>query len=59
MESGKRKVEKEWVFGIYNIYNRYNPYLINFEDSADGARTKAKQFSLFGIVPSVSFNIQF
>ncbi len=59
VESGKRKVEKEWVFGIYNIYNRYNPYLINFEDSADGARTKAKQFSLFGIVPSVSFNIQF
>lgn len=55
----KRKVEKEWVFGIYNIYNRYNPYLINFEDSEDGARTSAKQYSLFGIVPSVAFNIRF
>ena len=55
----KRKVEKEWVFGIYNIYNRYNPYLINFEDSEDGARTSAKQYSLFGIVPSVAFNIHF
>ena len=54
-----RKMTKQWVFGIYNIYNRYNPYLINFEDSADGARTKAKQYSLFGIVPSVAFNIQF
>jgi hypothetical protein len=54
-----RKITKQWVFGIYNIYNRYNPYLINFEDSADGARTKAKQYSLFGIVPSVAFNIQF
>lgn len=50
---------RQWVFGIYNIYNRYNPYLINFEDSADGARTKAKQYSLFGIVPSVAFNIMF
>ena len=58
-KSGKRRVESEWVFGIYNIYNRYNPYLINFEDSADGARTKAKQYSLFGIVPSVAFNIHF
>ncbi|MBQ8948871.1 MAG: TonB-dependent receptor plug domain-containing protein [Prevotella sp.] len=57
-KGGKRKVETEWVFGIYNIYNRYNPFLINFEDSADGARTKAKQYSLFGIVPSVAFNIQ-
>lgn len=58
-EGGKRHVEKEWVFGIYNIYNRYNPYLINFEDSEDGARTSAKQYSLFGIVPSVAFNIRF
>ena len=58
-EGGKRKVEKEWVFGIYNIYNRYNPFLISFEDSENGARTKAKQYSLFGIVPSVAFNINF
>ena len=50
---------RQWVFGIYNLYNRYNPYLINFEDSEDGARTKAKQYSLFGIVPSVAFNITF
>lgn len=58
-ERGKRRVESEWVFGIYNLYNRYNPFLINFEDSDNGARTKAKQYSLFGIVPSVAFNIQF
>jgi hypothetical protein len=58
-ERGKRRVESEWVFGIYNLYNRYNPFLINFEDSDNGARTKAKQYSLFGIVPSVASNIQF
>ena len=53
------RLTREWVFGIYNLYNRYNPYLINFEDSKSGHRTKAKQYSLFGIVPSVSFNIKF
>ena len=55
----KRRSTHEWVFGIYNLYNRYNPFLINFEDSENGARTRAKQYSLFGIVPSVSFNIKF
>jgi hypothetical protein len=49
----------QWVFSIYNLYNRYNPFLIDFEDSPDGARTRAKQYSLFGIVPSVAFNIKF
>ena len=54
-----RRSTHEWVFSIYNLYNRYNPFLINFEDSENGARTKAKQYSLFGIVPSVAFNIKF
>lgn len=54
-----KKCTREWVFSIYNVYNRYNPYLINFEDSENGARTKAVQYSLFGIVPSVAFNIKF
>ena len=55
----RRRVKTEWVFSIYNLYNHYNPFLINFEDSQNGARTKAKQYSLFGIVPSVSFNVKF
>ena len=54
-----RRSTHEWVFSIYNLYNRYNPYLINFEDSENGARTRAVQYSLFGIVPSVAFNIKF
>lgn len=53
------RIERVWTFGIYNLYNRYNPFLINFEDSEDGARTKAVQYSLFGIVPSASLSIKF
>ena len=48
----------EWAFSIYNLYNHYNPYLINFEDRSKSG-TSAVQYSLFGIVPSVAFNIKF
>ena len=54
----KKKLTREWVFGIYNLYNRYNPYLIRFEDGQNGARTRAMQYSLFGIVPSVALNLK-
>lgn len=50
------RLTREWTFGIYNLYNRYNPYLIRFEDNQG---TRAKQYSLFGIVPSVAFNLKF
>ena len=53
------RITREWSFGIYNLYNRYNPFLIRFEDSQYGRGTKAKQYSLFGIVPSVAFNLKF
>ena len=52
------RLTREWSFGIYNVYNRYNPYLIRFDDSQYGNRTKATQISLFGIVPSVALNIK-
>ena len=55
----KGRMTREWTFGIYNLYNRYNPYLIQFEDSQYGRGTRAKQYSLFGIVPSVAFNLKF
>jgi len=55
----KGRLTREWSFGIYNLYNRYNAYLIRFEDSQYGRGTKATQYSLFGIVPSVSFNLKF
>ncbi|MDE5812472.1 MAG: TonB-dependent receptor plug domain-containing protein [Muribaculaceae bacterium] len=50
----------EWSFGFYNLYNRHNPYIIFFEDDdTKPSGTKAVQYSLFGIVPSVSFTINF
>ena len=54
-----KRSSHEWSFSIYNLYNHYNPFLINFEDSDNGNRTRAVQYSLFGIVPSVAFSIKF
>ena len=54
------KITREWAFGIYNAYNRYNPFMIVFdEDHTTATGTKATQYSLFGILPSVSLTYQF
>lgn len=55
-----RKYQSSWSFGIYNVYNRKNPFSIDFEDDPnDASRTQAVQTSLFGIIPSVTWNFKF
>jgi len=55
------KLEQNWVFSIFNVYNRYNPYIIYFDKKFEGdqIQIQAKQISLFGIIPSVSWNFKF
>lgn len=49
-----------WTFGIYNVYNHKNPYSILFRDTNDNPpRTEAVETSLFGIIPSVTWNFKF
>lgn len=58
-KKGKRFIQ-EWVFGCYNAYNQYNPFIISFEtDENKPSGTKAMQYSLFGIIPSISYNFKF
>lgn len=55
-----RKFKSSWNFGIYNVYNRSNPYSIEFRDNPDNrTQTQAVQTSLFGIIPSVTWNFKF
>lgn len=50
----------QWAFGIYNAYCRYNPYIIYFEDDpSKPSGTRAVQQSMYGLVPSVSYTLQF
>ena len=50
-------------FSIYNAYNRHNPYIISYvvEKNKEGNKfnVKAYQISIFPILPSVAFNMQF
>lgn len=55
-----KKLTYEWSLGIYNLYNHYNPYMIYFEDCPDNVSgTRAVQYSMYGIVPSVSYTLKF
>lgn len=55
-----RRWTHEVSVGVFNLYNRYNPFIISFEDDdSSESGTKATQLSLFGIVPSVSYNFKF
>ncbi|TYB79633.1 TonB-dependent receptor [Bizionia myxarmorum] len=49
----------EWIFGIYNVYNRYNAASITFAENRDTGVNEATRLSIFGIVPSVSYNFKF
>jgi hypothetical protein len=54
------RFKKELAFSIYNLYDRQNAYLINFRQSTSNPdETEAVQTTLFGIIPSVSYNVKF
>lgn len=53
--------ERTWTVSIYNVYNRRNPFFIYFEDSANNniEFIKAKQVSLFPIIPTLRYSFKF
>lgn len=48
-----------WVFSIYNIYSRKNAASIRFTTNEDTGINEARRLSIFGIVPSISYNFKF
>ncbi|TXD46518.1 TonB-dependent receptor [Polaribacter sp. IC073] len=54
-----RKWQGEWVFGIYNLYGRQNAASLAFRQNEDTFRNEAVQTSIFGVVPSVTYNFKF
>lgn len=53
------RFESEWIFGIYNVYNRMNAYSIIFRQNQKTRNNEAVRLSIFGIVPSITYNIKF
>ena len=50
--------KSHWVFGIYNIYNRRNAASISFNRNQVSDVNEATRLSIFGIVPSISYNFK-
>jgi hypothetical protein len=57
---GKRRIKSSWDFSLYNLYNQMNAYTISFRENENNPNvTEAVKLSLFGIVPSVTWNFKF
>lgn len=54
-----KSYNSEWIFGFYNIYNRDNANSIFFRENSETLKNEAIQLSIFGIVPSVTYNFNF
>lgn len=60
------KLQGKWIFSLANAYNRLNAASIYFREIGEvndvevaTGRTEASKLSYFGIVPSVTYQIQF
>jgi len=53
----KENWESTWTLGAYNLYNRKNPFFAYLAYQDD--QRVAKQVSLFPIIPSISYRIEF
>lgn len=58
-KNANRKVKGEWVFSIYNLYNRRNAASISFQQNQETLANEAVRLSIFGAVPSVTYNFKF
>lgn len=55
----KKGWQGEWVFSIYNLYNRMNSASMTFRQNEDTGRNEAVRLSIFGVIPSVTYNFKF
>jgi len=62
----RKKYKSTWSLGAYNAYNRSNPFFLNVETdyqyNEDGTyerKTVLKQYSIFPIIPSIAYRIEF
>lgn len=57
--NSNKKWKTEWVFGVYNAYNRKNASSISFRENRMTGANEALKLSIFGIIPSISYNFKF
>jgi outer membrane cobalamin receptor len=50
--------ERSWSIGVYNLYSRRNPFFMDLTYD-DYGKKKFVQYSLFPIIPSISYRFKF
>ena len=55
----KKWGKRTWNFSIYNVYNRKNPFFLQWEKNYETGKNKLIQYSLFPIIPSISYRFEF
>lgn len=55
----KKGWQSEWNFSIYNVYNRSNAASYSFGQNQDTGISETKRISIFGMIPSVTYNFKF
>ncbi|RMG24064.1 MAG: TonB-dependent receptor [Bacteroidetes bacterium] len=55
----KKRGERIWNLGVYNAYNRRNPFYLYYGYDSAAEQYKLYEFSLFPILPSVSYTRKF
>jgi len=55
----KGNYKRTWEISIYNLYNRKNPFFYYIDTDWATQRSVLKQVSLFPLIPSVSYSIDF
>ncbi len=53
-----KRYSSQWVFGIYNLYNRQNAASIRFQNNIETGLNEAIRLSIFGIIPSITYNFK-
>ncbi|WP_373524438.1 carboxypeptidase-like regulatory domain-containing protein [Aquiflexum sp.] len=55
----KKWGERTWNVSVYNVYSRLNPFYMDISYNYELQKNQLRQFSLFPIVPSVSYRFTF
>ncbi|RSK41537.1 TonB-dependent receptor [Mangrovimonas spongiae] len=58
-KNSDKRWKSEWVFGIYNVYNRKNAASVSFNQNRETGLNEATRISIFGLIPSVTYNFKF
>lgn len=66
-KTNKRNRKRTWEVGLYNVYSRRNPFFYQVNEKETGEFVNGKsvkknvlqQYSIFPIIPSVTYNLKF